>query len=52
MSGVLKTGQRTNVWLRSTLCFRQICGAWLATHEHVSVPADIERGNAALELRP
>jgi ketosteroid isomerase-like protein len=52
MSGVLKSGERTDSWLRWTVCFRLIGGAWLATHEHVSVPAGTERGTAALKRRP
>jgi ketosteroid isomerase-like protein len=52
MSGVLKSGGRTDFWLRWTVCFRRIDERWLVTHEHVSVPADIERGTAVLDLRP
>jgi ketosteroid isomerase-like protein len=50
MSGALKTGDRTSFWLRWTLCFRRFHAGWLATHEHVSVRADLEHGTAVLDL--
>jgi ketosteroid isomerase-like protein len=52
MRGTLKSGERTDLWLRWTACFRKIGGRWLITHEHVSVPADLENGKAMLDLRP
>lgn len=51
-SGTLTNGQRTEVWLRWTACFRKINGKWLITHEHVSVPVDLESGKAVLDLNP
>src|SRR6476469_4161266 len=30
-------GSETNVWIRLTLCFRKIGGAWKVTHEQTSV---------------
>ena len=41
-----------DVWLRWTACFRQIDGVWLVVHDHVSVPADLEHGEAVLNLTP
>jgi len=35
-----------------TLCFKKIDGNWLIAHEHVSVPADLASGRAALDLKP
>ena len=37
------------VW---TACFRQIDGVWLVVHDHVSVPADLDHGQAVLNLTP
>jgi ketosteroid isomerase-like protein len=52
MGGTMKNGQKTEVWVRWTACFREINGSWLITHEHVSVPADLESGLALLDLEP
>jgi uncharacterized protein (TIGR02246 family) len=52
ISGRLKNGQKSNVWLRFTSLFRKSDGRWLDFHDHVSVPADIESGKAMLDLKP
>ena len=52
ISGTLNTGQKTNLWLRWTACFRKINGKWLIVHHQVSVPVDLENGKAALSLKP
>jgi len=41
-------GQKLDYWERMTFGFRKIDGRWLITHEHVSVPADLESGKAVL----
>lgn len=45
-------GQQIDYWERMTFCFCKINGQWLITHEHVSVPADLEHGSAVLDLNP
>jgi uncharacterized protein (TIGR02246 family) len=52
MSGTLKGGQRSDIWLRVTSGLRKIAGKWLIVHDHISVPADFETGKAALDLKP
>ena len=52
ITGTLKNGHRSEVWLRWTACFRKIDGAWLIAHDHVSVPIDFESGRALLDLQP
>jgi len=52
ISGTLKHGQKSNVWLRTTSLFRKSDGRWLDFHDHVSVPADIESGKAMLDMKP
>lgn len=52
ISGTLKNGQKSDVWLRFTSLFRKSGGRWLDFHDHVSVPADIESGRAMLDLKP
>jgi ketosteroid isomerase-like protein len=50
--GTLASGHISDLWLRWTACFRQIDGVWLIVHDHVSVPADLEHGQAVLNLTP
>jgi ketosteroid isomerase-like protein len=50
--GQLVTGHSTNLWVRWTACFRRIDGIWLVVHDHVSVPANLEHGQAVLDLTP
>ena len=52
ISGTMNTGQKTDLWLRSTVCFRKINGKWLVVHTQVSVPVDLETGRAVLSLKP
>jgi ketosteroid isomerase-like protein len=52
ISGTLKNGQKSELWVRFTSLFRKSGGHWLDFHDHVSVPADIESGKAMLELKP
>lgn len=50
--GRLASGRISDLWVRWTACFRRIDGIWLIVHDHVSVPADLKHGRAALNLRP
>ncbi len=52
IGGVLKGGQRSDVWVRFTSIFRRRGGRWLDIHDHVSVPADFGSGKAVLDLKP
>jgi len=52
IGGVLKDGQRSDVWVRFTSIFRRRGGRWLDIHDHVSVPADFGTGKAVLDLKP
>ena len=52
LSGTMNNGQKTDLWLRSTACFRKINGKWLIVHTQVSVPVDLEHGKAVLDLKP
>jgi ketosteroid isomerase-like protein len=51
-NGTLANGRVTDVWVRWTACFRRIDGVWLVVHDHVSVPANLEHGQAVLDLAP
>jgi uncharacterized protein (TIGR02246 family) len=52
ISGMLKHGQKSGVFVRFTSLFRKVDGKWLDFHDHVSVPVDIEYGKALLDLKP
>ncbi len=45
-------GGELDMWWRTTLCFLKVDGKWLLTHEHNSVPFDVESGKASLDLKP
>ncbi len=52
VSGALASGHVSGMWVRWTACFRRIDGVWLIVHDHVSVPADLEHGQALVNLKP
>ena len=52
ISGTMNNGQKTDLWLRWTACFRKINGKWLIVHHQNSVPVDLETGRAVLDLKP
>lgn len=45
-------GGKLDMWWRETACYRKIEGKWLITHQHSSVPFDVESGKASLDLKP
>ena len=51
-SGTTTDGGELGMWVRATTCYRKINGEWMITHEHQSVPFDIESGKASLNLEP
>jgi uncharacterized protein (TIGR02246 family) len=52
ISGTRTSGEQTEVWVRATVGFRKFDGKWMITHEHHSVPFDMENGKALLDLQP
>ena len=46
------TGKTTETWIRVTVGFRKLAGTWKITHEHVSVPCNMETSQASLDLTP
>jgi ketosteroid isomerase-like protein len=51
-TGTLKNGREVGIWVRVTNSCRRSGPEWLVTHEHVSVPADLEHGTAVMDLAP
>jgi uncharacterized protein (TIGR02246 family) len=52
LSGTMKNGRRSDIWIRFTTGFRRINGRWFDVHDHISVPVDLETGKAALDIKP
>ncbi len=52
VSGTKTDGGEIEMWWRATVCYQKIDGRWLVTHEHSSVPFDVESGKASLDLAP
>ncbi len=52
MTGIPKNGQKFDAWVRFTECYRKTNGHWLAIHDHISVPVDLDSGKAVLDLKP
>ena len=45
-------GNPLDMWWRATVCYLKIEGRWQITHEHNSVPFDVNSGKASLDLKP
>jgi len=52
VSALRSDGGQLDMWWRTTLCFRKTDSKWMVTHEHNSVPFDVESGKASLDLKP
>ena len=52
ISGTKTDGEKADVWVRATVGYRKIDGKWLVTHEHVSVPFDMQTFKASIDLKP
>ncbi|WP_031002176.1 NAD(P)H-dependent oxidoreductase [Streptomyces sp. NRRL F-5727] len=53
LRGTLADGTAVDgFWVRVTFCFRKTDGAWLITHDQVSVPLDILGGRGVVDLEP
>jgi len=52
LTGTMKNGRKTDLWLRFTACYRKIDGKWLIAHLQASVPVDMGTGKALLDLKP
>jgi ketosteroid isomerase-like protein len=49
-SGTLMNGHEVSQWVRATSVCRRSESGWLITHEHVSLPVDLDTGTAARDL--
>ena len=52
ISGTKTDGEGVDMWVRTTMGFHRIEGKWAITHEHQSVPFDMQTFKALLDLKP
>lgn len=53
LTGLRTSGEKADVWVRSTLCLRKINDAWKIVHQHNSVPFYMDGSyKAAVDLKP
>jgi uncharacterized protein (TIGR02246 family) len=46
------TGEKSDYWVRVTTGLEKMRGQWMVTHEHISVPFNMETMQALLDLQP
>jgi uncharacterized protein (TIGR02246 family) len=51
VKGTRANGEKADYWVRVTVGFEKRNGQWLMTHDHVSMPLDMETMKAVRELR-
>jgi ketosteroid isomerase-like protein len=49
--GTRAKGEKADYWVRVTVGFQKRNGEWLMTHDHVSMPLDMQTQKAVSELR-
>lgn len=51
-SGTRTNGRQVDYWVRTSNSCRRSDTGWLMSHEHVSLPVDLERGTVIMDLEP
>lgn len=51
-SGTLKTGEDVDYWVRVSNSFQRSGDRWFITHEHVSLPVNMQTRTAVMDLAP
>ena len=53
ITGTRTDGEKTDVWVRATICCRKVEGSWKIVHEHQSLPFYMDGSyRAAVDLTP
>ena len=52
VTGVLGSGDDVDMWVRASLVYRRVDGAWQIVHSHESVPFDAATGRALISEAP
>jgi ketosteroid isomerase-like protein len=48
----VRAGEDVERWSRGTRVFERRAGAWVMVHQHLSIPYDLETGEARTDLSP
>ena len=51
VKSVRTTGEKADYWVRVTAGLRNMNGRWLITHEHISMPIDMQARQAVTDLQ-
>jgi uncharacterized protein (TIGR02246 family) len=51
-TGTANDGEKIDVWMRATQCFKKFGDKWLVIHDHISVPGDFTNGELLQDLKP
>ena len=51
MTGPNPEGKVEDTWVRVTVCYRKLGGAWKIVHEHVSAPLEMETQKGVFQFR-
>jgi len=51
-TGKMTDGKEMDMWARGTVCYRKLNGKWVITHDHHSVPINMETNQALFDLKP
>lgn len=51
-SGTLMDGREVGYWVRATVCCQRSDHRWLITHEHISLPVDVNSGRMVMDAVP
>ncbi len=51
-SGTMTAGEQMDMRVRATTCYRKLDGKWVITHDHHSVPVNMETNKALFDLKP
>jgi ketosteroid isomerase-like protein len=51
-SGTRVNGRQVDYWVRTSNSCRRTGSGWLMSHEHVSLPVDLEQGSVIMDLEP
>jgi uncharacterized protein (TIGR02246 family) len=52
LTGTTAEGKEDGAWMRQTIGYEKIDGQWRVTHEHWSMPMDMESGKVLTDLKP
>ena len=52
VNGTKINGEKLDMWWRETIGYQKTGDEWIITHQHSSVPFDVNTGKASVDLQP